>query len=72
MAHFYNTCSDSITDNVSLTYITCTLIHRGNMDIKDLGLEKMTQKSCLFFIKQHTEHQTTQLVKIYLLTIWFI
>ena len=32
----------------------------------------MTQKSCLFFIKQHTEHQTTQLVKIYLLTIWFI
>ena len=57
MAHFYNTCSDSITDNVSLTYITRTLIHRGNMDIKRFRIRKNGTKVLSFFIKQHTEQQ---------------
>ena len=51
MAHFYNTCSDSITDNVSLTYITCTLIHRGNMDIKRFRIRKNDTKVLSFFHK---------------------
>ena len=63
MAHFYNTCSNSITDNVSLTYIT--LIHRENMDMKRFRISKNDQDTKVFFFtEQHTEHQQQHLFKL--------
>ena len=59
MAHFYNTCSDSITDNVSLTYITCTLIHRGNMEMKRFRISKNKQDTKVFFLHRSTHRAPT-------------